>query len=179
MTVLPTTPKTEQVQFRSAKTGVHNLDTYLEACELGTSGSYKTLPNVMGTLVDSATGSVISTAVQFRVKPNDVENTLQARFGNYTNNVDGWTDMSQTVFRQKGAYATSQSYNRLDFVEDDNKYWVCTTAHTSSSTNVDQSKWNMVFDGAAVLAQITVFNQQTAPRLSDLENEVWLQLGIV
>lgn len=175
MTVLPTTPKTEQVQFRSSKTGNHNLDTYLEACELGN----KTLPNVMGTLFDSSTGSVISTAVQFRIKPDTVENTLQARFGNYTNDVDGWTDMNQTVFRQRGTYTTSQSYNRLDFVEDDSKYWVCTIAHTSSSTNVDQTKWNLVFDGAAVLAEIQTFNQVTAPRLRDLEIEVLLQLGIV
>ena len=175
MTVLPTTPKTEQLQFRSSKTGIHNLDTYLEACELGS----KTLPNVMGTLFDSTTGSVISTAVQFRVKPDTIENELQARFGNYTNNTDGWTDMQQTVFRQRGTYANTTSYNRLDFVEDDSKYWVCTIAHTSSSANVDQSKWNLVFDGAAVLAEIQTFNQVTAPRLKDLENEVWLQLGII
>ena len=46
MTTVPTTPKSEQIQFRSEKTGTHNLDTYLEACELGTAPNVKTLPNV-------------------------------------------------------------------------------------------------------------------------------------
>ena len=30
-----TTPKGEQIQFVSSKTGTHNLDTYLEAAEIG------------------------------------------------------------------------------------------------------------------------------------------------
>ena len=179
MTVVPTKPKAEQLEFRSAKTGVHSLDDYLEACELGTGANVKTLPNVLGTLFDATTGSVISTAVQFRVKPADANNTLQARFGTYTNANTGWTDLNQGIFRQRGAWATNTYYDRLDFAEDDSKYWVCHTAHTSTGTQIDQSKFNVVFDGAQVLTEIQTFNQTTAPRLKDLENEVLLQLGIV
>lgn len=178
MTTVPTTPKSEQIQFRSEKTGTHNLDTYLEACELGTAPNVKTLPNVLGTLFDNTTGAVNSSAVQFRIKPNTVENILQNRFGTYTNPNDGWVDMDQTIFRQKGAYAGSVSYNRLDMVEDQDKYWICKEAHTSTGT-LDQTKWSVVFDGNNVLAEITTFNQTTAPRLKQLEDEVLLQLGVV
>ena len=121
MTTVPTTPKSEQIQFRSEKTGVHNLDTYLEACELGTGSNVKTLPNVLGTLFDNTTGAVISTAIQFRLKPNDPNNTLQSRFGTYTNANAGWSDLNATIFRQRGAHQSNTAYSRLDMVEDGTK----------------------------------------------------------
>ncbi len=179
MTTVPTTPKSEQIQFRSEKTGVHNLDTYLEACELGTGSNVKTLPNVLGTLFDNTTGAVISTAIQFRLKPNDSNNTLQSRFGTYTNANAGWSDLNATIFRQRGAHQASTAYSRLDMVEDGTKYFVCHTAHTSTGAQVDTTKFNVVFDGAQVLSEIQNFNANTAPRLKRLEDEVLLQLGVV
>ena len=173
MTATPTTPKTEQLQFRSSKTGTHNLDTYLEACEFGDI----TLPNILGSLF-TTTGTISPTAVQFRIKPDDTENTLQARFGVYSNDTDGWADLNQTIFRQKGTYVTGTNYNRLDFVEDDNKLWVCKVAHTATAT-FNTSYWNLVLDGSASLTAINTFNTNSAPRIKNLENEVLLQLGIV
>lgn len=173
MTATPTTPKTEQLQFRSSKTGIHNLDTYLEACEFGNT----TLPNILGSLFNS-NGFINPSSVQFRVKPNDTENTLQARFGVYSNDTDGWADLNQTIFRQKGVYASGTNYNRLDFVEDDNKIWVCKVAHTATAT-FNTSYWNVVLDGSASLTAINTFNTTSAPRIKRLEDEVLLQLGIV
>ena len=179
MTVVPTKPKSEQLEFRSAKTGVHSLDDYLEACELGTGANVKTLPNVLGTLFDNTTGAVISTAIQFRLKPNDANNTLQSRFGTYTSASAGWSDLNATIFRQLGTHTGNTAYSRLDMVEDGSKYYVCHTAHTSTSAQVDTTKFNVVFDGAQVLTEIQSFNANTAPRLKRLEDEVLLQLGVV
>ena len=64
-------------------------------------------------------------------------------------------------------------------VEDGTKYFVCHTAHTSTSNQVDTTKFNVVFDGSQVLSEIQSFNTTTAPRLKRLEDEVLLQLGVV
>jgi hypothetical protein len=173
MTSTPTTPKTEQLQFRSSKTGIHNLDTYLEACEFGTS----TLPVVLGTLF-TEDGTVNPESVQFRVKPGDADNTLQARFGIYTDTTSGWLDTNQTIFRQTGAYTAGTNYNRLDFAEDDNNLYCCIVEHTATATR-NTSYWSLVLDGTAILQAITNFNTLSAPRLQKLEAEVILQLGIV
>ena len=179
MTTVPTKLKDEQITFTSSKTCTHELGTYLEACELGTGSTLKTLPQVIGTLFDSTTGSVLTTAVSFRVKPNDTNNTLQARFGIYTNPNDGFVDLNQSIFRQRGSHQNSTAYARLDMVEDGTKYFVCHTAHTSTSNQVDTTKFNVVFDGSQVLSEIQSFNTTTAPRLKRLEDEVLLQLGVV
>lgn len=173
MTSTPTTPKTEQLQFRSSKTGVHNLDTYLEACEFGTT----TLPVVLGTLFTTE-GTIDPTVIMFRVKPTDTENTLQARFGVYSDPDAGWADTNQTIFRQKGVYASGTAYNRLDFVEDDNKVYVCIVEHTGTA-NLDSTKWNVILNGDDILTAINTFNTNSAPRLDRLEAEVILELGIV
>ena len=44
----------EQLNFRSANTGVHLLDTYLEDAEMGN----LTLAQLMGKLFDEATGNI-------------------------------------------------------------------------------------------------------------------------
>ena len=92
---------------------------------------------------------------------------------------DGFVDLNQSIFRQRGSHQNSTAYARLDMVEDGTKYFVCHTAHTSTSNQVDTTKFNVVFDGAQVLSEIQSFNANTAPRLKRLEDEVLLQLGVV
>ena len=86
-----TRPTTDQVNFRSSKTGTHLLDTYLEACEKGNF----TLPVLMSNLFDDTTGGLNPNAISFRVKPNDINNTFQARFGIYSDATSGWFDTNQ------------------------------------------------------------------------------------
>ena len=147
-----TRPTGEQISFRSATTGTHVLDTYLEACEK---------------------------ALAFRVnQTSGAEPTLQARFGNFVDANDGWLDTNQKFFRQKGVYASGESYERLDMVQNSQKVLVCITAHTSAST-VDNSKWVEFFDGNAILSEITTFRTNSEPRLDLLEESVLLGINVL
>ena len=58
-----TRPTTDQVNFRSSKTGTHLLDTYLEACEKGNF----TLPVLMSNLFDDTTGGLNPKVYQITV----------------------------------------------------------------------------------------------------------------
>ena len=125
-----TKPTGEQISFRSATTGTHTLDTYLEACEKGGF--------------------------------TDV----------------GWFDTNQKFFNQRGIYASGTNYSRLDMVQLGAKVYICITAHTSASS-LDETKWVLFFDGAAILAEIQDFKTSSEPRLDLLEEAVLLDIDVL
>tara|TARA_B100001059_G_scaffold172167_1_gene172322 strand:+ start:4265 stop:4780 length:516 start_codon:yes stop_codon:yes gene_type:complete len=168
-----TRPTTDQVNFRSSTTGTHLLDTYLEACEKGGF----TLPVLMDNLF-SSTGGLNANAVSFRVKPSDVNNTFQARFGIYTDPNLGWFDTNQFFFRQKGAYAAGVAYERLDMVQSGQKSFVCIEAHTGPAV-IDQTKFEVFFDGDDLFTEISQFRINSEPRIDLLEEFVLLKIDVL
>tara|TARA_B100000212_G_scaffold335405_1_gene307326 strand:- start:249 stop:764 length:516 start_codon:yes stop_codon:yes gene_type:complete len=168
-----TRPTTDQVNFRSATTGTHLLDTYLEGCEKGGF----TLPVLMDNLF-SSTGGLNPNAITFRVKPNDVNNTFQARFGLYTDPNLGWFDTNQFFFRQKGAYAAGTAYERLDMVQSGQKSFVCIEAHTGPAV-IDQTKFQVFFNGDDLFNEISQFRINSEPRIDLLEEFVLLKIDVL
>ena len=168
-----TRPTTDQVNFRSATTGTHLLDTYLEGCEKGGF----TLPVLMDNLF-SSTGGLNPNAITFRVKPNDVNNTFQARFGLYTDPNLGWFDTNQFFFRQKGAYAAGTAYERLDMVQSGQKSFVCIEAHTGPAV-IDQTKFQVFFNGDDLFNEISQFRINSEPRIDLLVEFVLLNIDVL
>ena len=137
-----TRPTSEQLVLLSSKTGTHSLDTYLEASEKGS----RTLYDLLDDVFDSS-GKFRSDNFEFQI--DDSTGKMQARVGYLSNPSASWTNIAD-FFQQKGAYATSTAYVRLDVVTDSNSVYVCTVAHTSSTSTPDASKWNTIIDGAAL-----------------------------
>ncbi len=104
-----TTPKGEQIQFVSAKTGTHSLDTYLEAAEVGN----RQLHDLLDDLFDSSTGVFKADNFQFRFDTS--ADKLQVRIGQYSSSTAGWADVT-TFFKVTGTFSTSTSYNNFDLV---------------------------------------------------------------
>jgi hypothetical protein len=70
-----TRPRAEQVSFKSARTGAHGLDDYLEQCELGD----RTVPDLLAELLD-ARGVVRPDLLIFRTNPAS-PSVLEYRIG--------------------------------------------------------------------------------------------------
>ena len=104
-----TTPKGEQIQFVSSKTGTHNLDTYLEAAEVGN----RQLSDLLDDMFDTSTG--VFKADNFEFRFNATDDKIQVRVGQFANSGSGWTDVT-TFFSIEGAFSTSTSYNNFDIV---------------------------------------------------------------
>ncbi len=147
-----TRPRGEQIRFESAKTGSHNLDTYLEACELGTSAPYKTLPALIDELFTSA-GDIDPTILEFQV--DHASRKLQVRFGHFASSSTGWSDINQWVFNQRGAHANSTAYKRLDVVTYNNGTYICSVAHTSASAVPSATEFITCLDGTALSTATT------------------------
>jgi len=98
-----TRPRLEQIVFKSAKTGTHNIDTYLEAAELGN----RTLAQLMGDLFDDS-GNFAPEEVlpEFRIDQTGGETKLQYRTGG-----DGTFEDLVGFFNDRGAFSTSTSYS--------------------------------------------------------------------
>ena len=145
-----TKPTGEQISFRSSKTGTHNLDTYLEACEKGT----VSLPAMLDELFGS-TGELNPNAIGFRVSTSSGTPIFQARFGTFTDATSGWFNTDQSFFHWRGDYAASTAYKLLDMVRlpTNESIYICTVAHTSTGT-LDTSKFQEFFDGANVTAVV-------------------------
>jgi len=111
-----TTPKGEQIQFVSSKTGTHNLDTYLEAAELGN----RQLHDLLDDMFDATTGVFKADNFQFRYDNNSANKKLQVRVGQFANSQASWTDIT-SLFNVKGTFSTSDAYNNFDLVLDSNK----------------------------------------------------------
>tara|TARA_R110000764_G_scaffold218810_1_gene306335 strand:+ start:198 stop:716 length:519 start_codon:yes stop_codon:yes gene_type:complete len=164
----------EQLNFRSAATGTHLLDQYLEDCEKGGN----TLPILLDNLF-TASGGLNPSALDFRVTPNSSgDPVFQARFGHYTDANSGWFDTNQKFFRQKGVYAAGVAFELLDMTQLGQKVFVCTEAHTSTSL-LDATKFTQFFDGNAILAEIQDFKTNSEPRLDLLEEAVLLDIDVL
>ena len=169
-----TRPTGEQISFRSSKTGTHVLDAYLEECEQGTFS----LPVLMQNLF-TTTGGLNPSALQFRVSETSATNPVfQARFGHYTDANAGWFDTNQNFFNQRGTYATSTNYKRLDMAQSGNKVFICVTPHTSGAV-LDVTKWVSFFDGDAILSEVQEFKTNSEPRLDLLEEAVLLDIDVL
>ena len=103
-----TRPRLEQIVFKSAKTGAHNIDTYLEAAEFGN----RTLAQLMGDLFD-ANGNFAPEAIvpEFQISQSGGQIQLQYR----TDSSAAFTDLIG-FFNDRGAFSTSTAYDALDLV---------------------------------------------------------------
>jgi len=103
-----TRPRLEQIVFKSAKTGAHNIDTYLEAAEFGN----RTLAQLMGDLFD-ANGNFAPEDIlpEFRIDQTGGQSKLQYR----TDATNPWEDLIG-FFNDRGAFSTSTAYDALDLV---------------------------------------------------------------
>tara|TARA_R110000772_G_scaffold227906_4_gene338668 strand:+ start:712 stop:1230 length:519 start_codon:yes stop_codon:yes gene_type:complete len=169
-----TKPTGDQISFRSANTGTHTLDNYLEACEKGGF----TLSALMDNLFTDQ-GGLNPSALQFRVSETDATNpVLQARFGIFTDPSVGWFDTNQKFFNQRGEFTAGTAYSRLDMVRSGSAVNICLTSHTSASV-IDSTKFILFFDGAAILSEIQDFKTNSEPRLDFLEESVLLDIDVL
>ena len=108
-----TQPTGEQIRFRSANTGDHVLDTYLESAEIGG----RTLTDLLDDLFDPSNNGVFrSDNFEFRFDSNKI----QFRVGQFASSTAGYTDVT-TFFAIKGAFSTSTAYNNFDVVTTSDK----------------------------------------------------------
>lgn len=112
-----TRPRLEQIVFKSAKTGSHNIDTYLENAEIGS----RTLAQLLGDLFD-ANGNFAPEEIlpEFRIDQTGGQTKLQYR----TDDSAAFEDLVG-FFNDRGTFATGTAYNALDLVS------------VSDGTNVD------------------------------------------
>lgn len=101
-----TRPTTEQVRFRSTKSGEHVLDTYMEAAELGG----RTLSDLLQDVFQE-TGAIRQDLVEWRLS----NGTLQTRVGDYVDANAGWRDVSR-FFAHRGNFATGTLYQNYETV---------------------------------------------------------------
>lgn len=103
-----TRPRLEQIVFKSAKTGSHNIDAYLEAAEIGS----RTLAQLMGDLFD-ANGNFAPEAIvpEFQIGQSGGELKLQYR----TDTGASFIDLIG-FFNDRGTFAAGTTYNALDLV---------------------------------------------------------------
>lgn len=103
-----TRPRLEQIVFKSAKTGAHNIDTYLENAEIGN----RTLSQLMADLFD-ANGNFAPEEIvpEYQIAQSSGQLTLQYRI----NGTGAFTDLVG-FFNDRGAFSTSTTYNALDLV---------------------------------------------------------------
>lgn len=108
-----TKPTGEQIRFRSANTGDHVLDTYLESAEIGG----RTLTDLLDDLFDPSNNGVFrSDNFEFRFDSNKI----QFRVGQFASSTAGFTDVT-TFFAIKGTFSTSTAYNNFDVVTTSDK----------------------------------------------------------
>lgn len=123
-----TRPDTEQIYFRSSRTGLSVLDAYLEAAEIGN----RPLAALMSELFDSVTGKVRSGLVQFRLNPTTRE--LESRAGVYSDPESGWGGTSAFFSRVMGDWATGVQYRSSDYVRIAGVTYITTADHVSGAT---------------------------------------------
>jgi len=144
-----TRPESEQVRFESSKTGSHNLDTYLEACEKGTRTMYDMLDDIF-----SSSGVFDATVFEFRI--DDSTRKLQVRIGTFSDTTSGWTDVTNPyMFVQRGAWAASTAYNETDIVTHSNSTYMAVNAHTSAGSAPSGTDFGVIIDGAALTTAVS------------------------
>jgi hypothetical protein len=138
-----TRPKLEQVEFRSAKTGSHVLDDYLEASEYGS----RTLPDLLNDLFGND-GNLRTDIFEFRV--NETTLALQTRRGLYLDPNSNWVNVPNGFFfRPRGAWAPNTAYEVHDLYLYQQSLFMVTAPHTSNSVEPDFNKSTVVISGIA------------------------------
>ena len=102
-----TQPTSEQIRFRSSKTGEHTLDTYLEAAEIGN----RQLFDLLDDLFDGSNSGLLKTDI-WSFRYNDSTKKLQVRSGDASSSYQDIT----TFFNAQGTFSTSTAYNNFDLV---------------------------------------------------------------
>ena len=106
-----TRPRLEQIDFKSSKTGTHNIDSYLEAAEIGN----RTIAQLMGDLFDANGNFAPETILpEFRIDQTGGQTKLQYR----TDSSNPFEDLVG-FFNDRGTYANGVAYNTLDLVTTD------------------------------------------------------------
>lgn len=105
-----TRPTGEQLRFRSANTGDHVLDTYLESAEIGG----RALNDLLDDLFDPANNGTFRTN-NFEFRFDAATDKIQFRIGQFASGTAGWQDLT-TFFNITGAYSSSTTYNNFDVV---------------------------------------------------------------
>ena len=126
-----TRPTGEQLRFRSATTGDHILDTYMENSEKGS----RTLPDLMDDLFDS---SGVFRAANFEFRFDSTNDKIQFRAGNFANSNTGWTDIT-TFFDITGTFSASTTYNNFDLLTLTNKDVYIVHGLSSGTTFADEA----------------------------------------
>ena len=126
-----TRPTGEQLRFRSATTGDHILDTYMENSEKGS----RTLPDLMDDLFDS---NGVFRAANFEFRFDATADKIQFRAGNFANSNTGWTDIT-TFFDITGTFNASTTYNNFDLLTLTNKDVYIVHGLSSSTTFADEA----------------------------------------
>ena len=108
-----TRPTSEQINFRSSKTGQHSLDTYLEAAEKGN----RTVPDLLSDIW-SDDGTIANDFVELRYF-HDVgatgKHVIQSRIGQHTDPNTGWQNVTP-FFNIRGLYVPNTRYDPFDLV---------------------------------------------------------------
>jgi len=136
-----TRPTGEQLRFVSANTGEHVLDTYMENAEIGG----RQLSQLLGDIFNSSSGTFDATIFTFQVDTTD-NNKLEVRVGAGNSFVETGIE----IFNPRGAYATGVAYKPLDVVTNAQDTHVCISAHTSSASTPDATKFQKVINGSLV-----------------------------
>lgn len=89
-----TRPRGEQIRFESANTGSNNLDTYLEAAELGG----RAIGDLLADIFDS-NGDYRTDLIEFREDPSNAGD-LQVRIGDFVDANAGWTTFTDSDYSQ-------------------------------------------------------------------------------
>lgn len=164
-----TRPKSEQVEFRSARTGSHSLDDYLEAAELGG----RRLADLLNDIFLASTGAIRTDVFEFRVNP--ATHRLQVRIGLHIEPDAAWQDVPQgTFFRPAGDWATGTSYVRHDVISFNDILYLATEDHTSTGIAPDPTKTMVLLDRSQTNPIIAELEAQ----ITALEDEALLNLGV-
>ena len=164
-----TRPRLEQIVFKSAKTGSHSIDTYLENAEIGN----RTLAQLMGDLFD-ANGNFAPEEIlpEFRIDQTGGQTKLQYR----TDDSAAFEDLVG-FFNDRGAFATGTIYNALDLVtvtdgSTTDLYIVKTNQDTAFSSQSD-------FTGSASTQLITTNSAGILQDVRDARDDVLDDLGFI
>jgi hypothetical protein len=138
-----TRPKLEQFEFRSARTGSHVLDDYLEAAEYGN----RTLPDLLNDLFAND-GNLRTDLFEFRVDP--VTFALQTRRGLYLDPDINWVNVPNGFFfRSRGDWTPNTAYEIHDLFLFQQSLFMVIAPHTSSTLEPDFDKVTVIISGIA------------------------------
>ncbi len=119
---------TDQITIFSSKTGLHNLDTYIEALEKGS----RTLPDLLDDLYDE-TGTLIAD-IEMRYNAG----ALEYRYGIFVDPEAGWVNIA-TFNKWQGDYTAGNDYNAGDVVKYNNGVIYFVDAYTNVPVTPDPS----------------------------------------